>query len=218
MLSEVSCAFDMFCRIHTGVSLSRAASEYTSGCLERGGFGKKGANVMEPLLWHAREDIAQVWKDALFFYLEHRGMFANALLVGPTLPPPVAVALGRELELQGFFFRSLGMQAQASDDFLPWLWGEVCETGGAVHDLSRVALLVPICGQFVLPGGRGLRAAWARQIPCPVIFQISPQEDWRGWWREHRVLFGGMPSVFLAEGTFALAALNADLNAEGEVW
>ncbi len=163
---------------------------------------------MESVLWYARTDIAQVWKDALFFYLEHRGMFANALLVAPTLTQETNAALERELELQGFFFRALPRQEQAPADFLPWLWSEVCATGGAVHDLSRVALLIPVGSGFVLDGDGAYRASWARKIPCPVIFHVDPQEAWQAWWEAHRVLFGGMPSIFVAEGVFSLETLN----------
>lgn len=153
----------------------------------------------ERILWHERQDFSPVWREVLFFYLEQKGSFANGLVIAPELTARQEPIFRRELELCGFFFRCLEKQESFSSDFLSWLWDEVSTTGGRAHELSRVALLVPISTSCSWRDLELLRSQWSKQIPCPILFQMSPQTEWLWWFSEHQALFGSSPWLFQDE-------------------
>ena len=156
-------------------------------------------------MWHERDDIPAIWKEVLFFFLEHQGCFANALVIASPLEAAQKQAMTREMELCGFYFREVhlsqaawkgkesdegkGEETDEGEGFLAWLWSVVRDTWGSGEDLVRVALLIRVEEGVALPEGLQ-RSHLASGVPCPLVFQLRPSAAWEDWRGRHKGLFG----------------------------
>jgi hypothetical protein len=142
----------------------------------------------EAKIWHQRDDIPAIWKEVLFFFLEHQGCFANTLVIAPPLDAAQKQAMTREMELCGFYLREVllpqgawkGEKNDEGGGFLAWLWSVVRDTWGSGEDLVRVALLIRVEEGAELPDGLQ-RARLASSVPCPMVFQLPPSAAWEEW-------------------------------------
>lgn len=146
------------------------------------------------------------WEDIPYYYVEHWGEFSTALCINPSLEPQEHDALVRRIELDGCYLIHRILSHADVADFHSYLARLLPTVWGPAQDIARVALLLSCDPSIEWNPGYAERSAIARRFPCPILFHLTPDVDWKEWAKEHAFLLGHEVDLYPAAlGTLDLA-------------
>ncbi len=146
------------------------------------------------------------WDDIPYFFVEHWGEFATALCINPPLNEEQHSALVRRMELDGSYLIHRQLTSSDVANFHNYLATLLPQIWGPMQDMARLALFFSCDPSLEWHIDAALRLDLARQFPCPMMFHLSPDADWKEWAKTQASLLGPQVELYPASlGTLGLA-------------